>query len=239
MPRKARVIVPNCPHHIVQRGHNRNAVFISDQDYAYYLENLIEAKRDFGIKVYAYCLMTNHVHLVVDPGNEIASISYLMKRLAARQTRYVNKLERRTGSLWEGRYKVSPIETDSYLLACCRYVELNPVKAGMVESPEDYRWSSYRSKVEGVQQWLDIDPCYQALATSLLKCGEAYRSFVKSPSSSSVEKVIQQAIQRNQLTGSNRFVDEIEQRIGVRVEFRNMGRPVSKSIKIGSMDREK
>ena len=125
MPRKARVIVPNCPHHIVQRGHNRNAVFVCDDDYQHYLENLIEAKREYAIKVYAYYLMTNHVHLIVDPGDSIASISYLMKRLAARQTRYVNKLERRTGSLWEGRYKISPIDTDVYLLACCRYVEMN------------------------------------------------------------------------------------------------------------------
>ena len=83
MPRKARVIVPNCPHHIVQRGHNRNAVFVCDEDYQYYLENLIEAKRDYSISVYAYCRMTNHVHLIVDPGEEIASIGYLMKRLAA------------------------------------------------------------------------------------------------------------------------------------------------------------
>jgi len=236
MPRKARVIVPNCPHHIVQRGHNRNAVFISDQNYAYYLENLIEAKQALAIKVYAYCLMTNHVHLVVDPGDEIASISYLMKRLAARQTWYVNKLERRTGSLWEGRYKVSPIETDAYLLACCRYVELNPVKAGMVERPEDYYWSSYCSKVESAWEWLDADPCYQALAASPLQRAEAYKNFVKSSVPDSVEKVIQQAIQRNQLTGSNRFVDEIEQRIGVQVEFRNMERHISKSIKLGSMD---
>ena len=118
MPRRARVIVPNCPHHIVQRGHNRNVVFVSDDDYRYYLENLIEAKVELGIQVYAFCLMTNHVHLIVEPNDGVASVAELMKRLAARQTRYVNKLERRTGSLWEGLYKISPIERDSYLVEC-------------------------------------------------------------------------------------------------------------------------
>jgi len=225
MPRKARVIVPNCPHHIVQRGHNRSAVFICDDDYQRYLENLIEAKREYAIKVYAYCLMTNHVHLIVDPGDSIASISYLMKRLAARQTRYVNRLERRSGSLWEGRYKISPIETDAYLLACCRYVEMNPVKAGMVEMPEQYRWSSFVDKINCNWAWLDRDPCYGTLASTLAGCAEEYRDFALAAAPYCEDKLIQQALQRNQLTGGSRFVDEIERRTGVRVEFRGMGRP--------------
>jgi len=225
MPRTARVIVPNCPHHIVQRGHNRNAVFVCDDDYRYYLENLIEAKHEYGIKVYAYCLMTNHVHLVVEPADSIASIGYLMKRLAARQTRYVNRLERRSGSLWEGRYKISPIDTDAYLLACCRYVEMNPVKAGLVPAPDLYRWSSYVDKISDRWVWLDKDPCFAALADTPAMCVEGYRSFVCSPTPEHERMLIQKAIQRNQLTGSGRFVDEIERRLGVRIEFRGMGRP--------------
>jgi putative transposase len=118
-------------------------VFVGDEDFQYYLENLKESGGEYGVKVYAYRLMANHVHLIVEPGNSVASIGFLMKRLAGRQTRYVNKLGRRTGSLYEGRYKVSPIETDAYLLACCRYVEMNPVKAGMVSGPGQYKWSSY------------------------------------------------------------------------------------------------
>ena len=99
MPRTARVIVPHCPHHVVQRGHNRNAVFITDDDYEYYLSTLIEWKYELQVRVYAFCLMTNHVHLVLDPGERVDSIGLLMKRLAGRQTRYVNKKEGRTGSL--------------------------------------------------------------------------------------------------------------------------------------------
>ncbi len=101
MPRTARIVIPHTPHHIVQRGHNRQAVFVSDDDYNYYRENLIDFKREFGCSIYAYCLMTNHVHLIVDPGDNPASLSLLMKRAAGRQTRYVNKLEGRSGSFWK------------------------------------------------------------------------------------------------------------------------------------------
>lgn len=147
MPRKARVIVTNLPHHIVQRGHNRNAVFVEHHDYQYYLESLREWKTALGIKVYAWCLMTNHVHLILDPGEDRHAIGLLMKRMAGRQTRYVNREEGRSGTLWEGRYKASAIQTDRYLLQCCRYIELNPVKAALVSRAEMYAWSSYRARV--------------------------------------------------------------------------------------------
>lgn len=173
----------------------------------------------------AYCLMTNHIHLIIDPGDDVASIGYVMKRLAARQTRYVNRLERRSGSLWDGRYKVSPIETESYLLGCCRYVELNPVKAGVVVAPEQYRWSSYSARVKNDWRWLDCDPCFSALATTSAGCVAAYKRFVGADKDDCMETIIRQAIQRNQLTGSSRFVDEVEKRAGIRVEFRAMGRP--------------
>ena len=146
MPRKARILVPNCPHHVVQRGHNRKAVFIADTDYEYYLENLKAFKEVFDIRVYAWCLMTNHVHLILEPGNDETTISLLMKRLAGRQSALVNKLEKRSGSLWEGRFKASPIQKEVYLMACVRYVEMNPVRAGMVFGAEQYKWSSYSKK---------------------------------------------------------------------------------------------
>jgi len=100
MPRTARVVITNYPHHIIQRGHNRKVIFRSDDDYLYYLDNLRDWKEKLSCKVYSYCLMTNHVHLIIDPGEE-DSLSKLMKRIAGRQTRLVNKTEKRTGSLWE------------------------------------------------------------------------------------------------------------------------------------------
>ena len=147
MPRTSRIVVMGYPHHIIQRGHNRQIVFASEEDYQYYVDNLCEWKEKLGCKVYAYCLMTNHVRLIVDPGEDGGNLARLMKRLAGRQTRYLNKLEKRTGSLWEGRFKSSTISTNEYLLACCRYVESNPVRAGIVADPIGYRWSSYGSKI--------------------------------------------------------------------------------------------
>jgi putative transposase len=222
MPRTARVIVPNCPHHIVQRGHNRKAVFITDEDYRYYLSTLVEWKRELQVKVYSYCLMTNHVHLIVDPGDKPDSVGLLMKRLAGRQTRYVNKLEGRSGSLWEGRYKASAIDGDAYLLQCCRYIDLNPVKAGMVASADQYQWSSYRMKVGAVKRdWLDFDECYLGLK----KPSVNYRQFVEMGISKSEQQFIHQAVARNQLTGGTTFIDEIEARTGIRIECRKRGRP--------------
>ncbi len=226
MPRKARIVLANRPHHIVQRGHNRAAVFAEDRDYGYYLDNLSEWKARLGCRIYSYCLMTNHVHLVVDPGEDIASLGLLMKRVSARQTRRVNQLERRTGSLWDGRYKSSPIETDRYLLACCRYVELNPVRAGMVDAPGNYKWSSYRARVgERSQGWLDHDPCYLGLGESATLRQRRYRAWVASGVSESEMKVIRDAVQRGQLTGSDRFVAEIEASIQRRIGCRGRGRP--------------
>ena len=126
MPRIGRIVLANYPHHIVQRGHDRNEVFIEDRDYSYYLESLKEFKEMFGVKVYAYCLMTNHVHLLLEPSERLG-VGQLMRRLAGRQTRFRNRLENRRGTLWEGRYKSSIVDADEYLMSCVRYIEMNPV----------------------------------------------------------------------------------------------------------------
>lgn len=226
MPRQARVIVPGLPHHIVQRGHNRQPVFVENRDFEYYLANLREWTQVFEIKLFSYCLMTNHVHLIVQANDSLTAIPQLMKRLAGRQTRFVNALEGRSGSLWEGRYKISPIDSDPYLLACCRYVELNPVKAGMVALPELYEWSSYRERIGLTDSgWLDEHPTFIGLAGDGPSRIEAYKRFVSSDPGSATDQTIRSAIQSNKLTGGARFVDEVEKRIGLRIEARKPGRP--------------
>jgi putative transposase len=226
MPRAARIIITDYPHHIIQRGHNRQVVFASDDDYLYYLDNLQEWKEKLNCKLYGYCMMTNHVHLIIDPGAEEQNLALLMKRVAGRQTRYVNKQEKRSGTLWEGRFKSSPISTNDYLLACCRYVELNPVRAGIVASPEAYRWSSYGAKVGLTQQGVvDFDPLYLGLSSSEKNRQDKYRDYMLGMISEEETDQIRRAIQRGQLTGANRFIDEIEEKLGKRVEFRGQGRP--------------
>ena len=225
MPRMGRVVLPNYPHHVVQRGHNRQAVFAGDDDFQRYLNDLRELKSVFGVKVYAFCLMTNHVHLLLAPGDSVADLGRLMKTLAARMTRYRNKLEGRSGTLWESRYKSSVVETDAYLLACCRYIELNPLRARMVAQVDDYPWSSCRLRVLGDDHWLDSNPCFEALGQTASERRVRYREFVEQAIPADELRLIREALQRGQLTGTDRFAEEVEEVIGRRIERRGQGRP--------------
>ncbi len=231
MPRKARIVVPNTPHHIIQRGHNRQTVYTSDEDYQYYLETLWEWKEKLNCRLYSYCLMTNHVHLIIEPGDDVTSLGKLMKRLAGRQTRYVNALEKRTGSLWEGRFKSHPIQTDQYLITCCRYVELNPVRAKMVSAAEDYPWSSHRAKVGlNDNRKVDEDSCYRALGENVMQRQVHYKALVNTDISGAELKSIREAAQYGHPYGSQRFKDEIEQKLGERLTLQKRGRPRKLSI---------
>lgn len=150
-----------------------------------------------------------------------------MKALAARMTRYRNKLEGRSGTLWEGRYKSSVVQSDTYLLACSRYIELNPVRAKIVSRAESYTWSSYRLRVvePAENNWLDIDPCFQALGDTELVRRNRYKEFVEQVAPSGELELIRDALQRGQLTGNSRFVDEMEHITGLRIIGRGQGRP--------------
>jgi putative transposase len=226
MPRMARVVLPHYPHHIVQRGHNRQVIFAERQDYQRYLDTLREFKKEYGVAVYAFCLMTNHVHLLLAP-REPTGLAKLMKRLAGRQTRHHNRLERRSGTLWEGRYKSSLVQRDDYLLACCRYIELNPVRARMVAEPEAYAWSSCRYRLgRDTSDWLDLDPCYLALGASESERRRCYREFLQAAIPSGEWELIRKAVQRGQLTGTDRFTQQLAGILGRRVERRGQGRPM-------------
>ena len=228
MPRRGRVIAPGYPHHIVQRGHNRQTVFFTEEDRSSYLATLGEFREKLGVQIYAYCLVTNHVHLIVNPGNNATSLSLLMKRLAGRHTPRLNHFKRRTGTSWEGRFKCFPIESNTYLLACARYIDLNPVRAHMVARPEEYAWSSYRAKTGLCDcPWLDPDPCFLALAPIVEQRQQRYREFVTYGIPQLQLEFLRTAVQRNQLTGSDTFITEIEQTTGTRILSRPPGRPIS------------
>ena len=230
MPRTGRVVLPNYPHHVVQRGHNRQIVFANASDFEYYISDLRELKEALGVSVYAYCLMSNHVHLLLAPGDTTSSLGQLMKALAARMTRYRNKLEGRSGTLWESRYKSSVVQSDAYLLACSRYIELNPVRAKIVLRAESYPWSSYRLRVVEPTEnnWLDIDPCFRALGSTELIRRNRYKEFLEQVAPNGELELIRGALQRGQLTGAARFIDEIELITGLRVLAREQGRPAKK-----------
>lgn len=224
MGRPPRLLVPGFPHHIVQRGHNCNAVFIEPRDYAYYLANLHEWKQRYEVEVHAWCLMTNHVHLVLTPRQPDKGISDLMRRLAGRQSRYVNRLERRLGTLWCGRFHSSVIDTDAYLLACLRYVELNPVRAG-TGSTIPTMPSSHRQRM-GLSPVVLLDGIVAALpGEKIQRRRRAYALYLGTAADTAEVELIRSAVHRNQLTGGGSFVSEIEQRTGLRIENRGRGRP--------------
>lgn len=138
--------------HLIQRGNNRQACFFANDDYRCHLDWLAESAVRTDCAIHAYVLMTNHVHLLVTP-TVADSAGQLMKRLGQRYVQRVNRLYRRSGTLWEGRYRSSLVQDETYALACHRYIELNPVRAGMVDHPRDYPWSSYRAKGAGRGRW--------------------------------------------------------------------------------------
>ncbi|MGR9037351.1 MAG: transposase, partial [Gammaproteobacteria bacterium] len=181
MARLPRLDLPNVPQHVVQRGNNRQPIFFHEEDYSLYLEYLREALEKNSCKLYAFVLMTNHGHLLV-LGEKTGAVSGLMQSVGRRYVRYVNGMYRRSGTLFEGRFKASLIDSERYLLTCMRYIELNPVRARMVGDPGDYRWSSYRHHVgESVIDWLSEPPEYRRLATSPEACAPAYRELFKQP----------------------------------------------------------
>ena len=148
MPRRARLRLADIPLHIIQRGNNRSACFFGDFDYSVYLQHLGDLAAVYSCEIHAYVLMTNHVHLLLTPRRPDGA-SLLMKHLGQRYVQYVNRIYRRSGTLWEGRYRSSLVQVEIYFLRCQRYVELNPVRAGMVASPEAYRWSSFGANALG------------------------------------------------------------------------------------------
>lgn len=225
MPRRARLSLPGIPWHIIQRGNNRSACFFAEEDYRFYLDNLAELAEKFDCQVHAYVLMTNHVHLLLTPKNK-DSASLLMKNLGQRYVQYVNRTYHRTGTLWEGRFRSCLTQTDDYVLACYRYIELNPVRANMVKTPDDYKWSSYAINALGAENAL-IKPHdeYVRLSSNKDMRLQFYRGLFSSNTEVEVDNDIRLATNGNYVLGNKRFQEEIAQMVGRRVTKGKAGRP--------------
>jgi REP-associated tyrosine transposase len=175
MPRRPRIALTGLPLHIVQRGNNRAPCFFAAEDYRAYLHWLHRYAEALGVRLHAYALMTNHVHLLLTPERPDQA-SRLMQALGRRYVRLVNEKYSRSGTLWEGRYRACGVHAEGYLLACMRYVELNPVRAGLAATPEQYRWSSYRGNALGdANGFLNEHPLYAALGADADARRTAYR----------------------------------------------------------------
>ena len=174
MPRTARLIVPEVAVHIVQRGHDRADCFFEEEDYKSYLDILRTYATQFACAVHAYCLMTNHVHLLLTPP-EKTSCAQLMKHVAQRYSKRLNARHGRTGTLWEGRFHSGLVASQHYALACYRYIDLNPVRAGLVKYPGEYRWSSYRANSHlRLDDFVSPHAAYLALAVDSAERAASY-----------------------------------------------------------------
>jgi putative transposase len=176
MPRHARIALPNVPVHLIQRGNNRQPCFFADEDYYHYLHLLYKYSVKFGYQIHAYVLMTNHVHLLISSECSDAG-GALMKVLGQCYVQYVNRVHLRSGTLWEGRFRSCLVQEERYLLACQRYIEMNPVRANIVAHPADYRWSSYRANAQGEANAL-VHPhsLYEGLDANATARQAAYRN---------------------------------------------------------------
>ncbi len=218
-------MVPGLPVHAVQRGHNRSPVFFDDFDYLEYLRCLRQAAEENGCAVHAYVLMTNHVHLLLTPEHN-NSIGRLFQGLGRHYVRYINTTYQRHGSLWEGRYKCNIIESQAYLLSCMRYIELNPVRAGMVDHPARYRWSSYAANALGVSNAI-VSPHteYAALGRGAVERRAVYRGLFDKPEYLEEHECFRAALQTGTPLGNDKFKGEIEAALGMRVGHARRGRP--------------
>ena len=225
MPRRSRIHLPGMPLHIVQRGHNRDACFFREEDYLTYQHWLGEALTETDCALHAYVLMTNHVHLLITP-KRAESVSRFVMALGRRYVQYINRTQGRTGTLWDSRYKSSLIDADDYLLSCQRYIEMNPVRAGMVDDPAHYRWSSYRhNALHQDDKLITQHAVYRGLGTNRQeRCGH-YRALFQSRLESDSISDIRMALQQSQPLGNSRFADKIEKATGVRPELKARGRP--------------
>ncbi len=231
MPRKPRMYIPGIPAHVVQRGNNRDVCFFSDEDYLYYLEVLEQGCHRYDVQLHAYCLMTNHVHLLMTQEQEDIGISQVMQHIGRLYVAYVNKTYRRSGTLWEGRHKASLVEADTYLLTCYRYIELNPVAANIVTRPDQYRWSSYAWHARGKPNPLIFDHMlYCALGHNQQTRQQAYRELFKHQIMTVDIDQLRKSLSYNYPLGNDCFREQIEKVLGRRVGYKQRGRPESKKL---------
>ena len=214
MARLPRFVIPGQPQHVIQRGNDRQAIFRSEQDYCFYLEKLREAAEKHQCDIHAYVQMTNHVYLLITPHTE-SGIARTLQSIGRYYVQYFNHCYKRTGALWEGRYKATLIDSEAYLLTCMRYIELNPVRAAnMANHPSKYPWSSYRYNALGQEDML-VTPHheYKRLGVSSAARQSAYRQLFSARIPNQTLEEIREATNKAWILGNEQFQQRIEKQI--------------------------
>ncbi len=225
MARLPRLTLPGYPHHIIQRGNNRQAIFSTPLDYEMLLALLHENAQKFDVAIHAYVLMTNHFHLLATPGTA-DGLPLMMQAVGRRYVRYFNDLQGRSGTLWEGRYRSTLIQTDRYLLACMAYIDLNPVRAGMVREAREYLWSSHGHYI-GQREYKIVSPhsLFWALGNTPFAREAAYAELVRAGITSAQQADLTRSALNGWALGEESFVRDLQKRTARRVVKGQAGRP--------------
>src|SRR3989338_1579089 len=225
MSRAPRISLEGLVYHVINRGNNRQDVFRDEEDFDTYLKTIIRFKKKYSFKLYGYCLMKNHTHLLLEPVKP-GTLSKIIQSITLSHIRLYHSKYKSSGHLWQGRFKNPIIQTDEYLLQCLKYIELNPVRANRVARPQDYRWSSYKFHAFGKDEYrlLDKDPAYLSLADTDTARQKAYQSFMGLKQDESIVWRIRKSITSDSVLGSDDFVDSLRERLDIATP-RPRGRP--------------
>ena len=228
MARLPRLTVPGYPHHIIQRGNNRQAIFASTADYQMLLDLMAENAQKFDVAVHAYVLMSNHFHLLATP-QTANGLPQMLQAVGRRYVRYFNDRQGRSGTLWEGRYRSTLIETARYLLACMAYIDLNPVRAGMVAEVKDYPWSSH-GHFAGLRadNLVTPHPLFWTLGNTPFAREAAYAELVRAGISPAQQSALTRSVLSGWALGDEKFVADLQKRTDRRVQKNRPGRPATK-----------
>jgi putative transposase len=227
MARLPRLTLPDLPHHVIQRGNNRQAIFAAVGDYQMMLDLLDENARKFSVSIHGYVLMDNHFHLLVTP-QTADGLPHMMQVVGRRYVRYFNDNQKRSGTLWEGRYKSTLIQTESYLLACMAYIDLNPVRAGMVGQARDYAWSSHAHYIGlRVDKLVTPHPLFWDLGNTPFAREAAYAEMVQAGVSDAQKTALTDSALRGWALGDRDFVKQLQKFTDRRVSKSAAGRPFS------------
>ncbi len=215
MARMPRLEIIGVPQHIIQRGNNRQVCFSSKKDVAAYAKWLLDYSQRYGVDLHAWVFMSNHVHLLATPRQNRA-ISRMMQSLGRQYVRYFNHTHNRSGTLWEGRFRACLVQEENYLMQCYRYIELNPVRAGIVTRPADYGWSSFRCNALGVESKLCTPhDLYLQLGTSPEERQRRYRDLFNESLSDSELQRIRAKLNSGKVLGDSRFKYRVEKTLNL------------------------
>lgn len=222
MPRAARVVFPSMPYHIICRGNNREPIFEEKEDFDKYLEIFRRYKDQYGFRLYHWVLMSNHVHLLVET-KENSSLSKLMQGINLAYTIWFNRKKGKVGHLWQDRYRSAVVERDNYLLECGRYIERNPLRAGIVKDPREYSWSSYRVYGYGKQDALtDRNDLYEGMGKGASQRQRAYREYVSSNRDKEEQEIREKM--RKGIIGTMEFQERMNKKV-IEIKRPRRGRP--------------